>query len=132
MILIYRNRLKNWSLGCVKRAPMARGCQEPGITQPRNHSSADPCTEVFHICPRSLRERRSCAGFTQPKRSPVGRPYILGLASLTRVMQADLSRPISSEECTTREKIWEKKNHDDFIAQALDLVSFRDWIKFFC
>ena len=35
---------KEWSLGCVKRAPAARGSQGAGITQPRDHSLADPCT----------------------------------------------------------------------------------------
>ena len=34
---------KEWSLGCVKRAPAARGGQDAGITQPRDHSLADPC-----------------------------------------------------------------------------------------
>ena len=27
---------KEWSLGCVKRAPVARGDQDVGITQPRD------------------------------------------------------------------------------------------------
>ena len=35
---------KEWSLGCVKRAPAARGSQDAGITQPRDRSLADPCT----------------------------------------------------------------------------------------
>ena len=39
----YRDRLRSWTLGCVKRAPMARGDQDAGITQPRDHSLADPC-----------------------------------------------------------------------------------------
>ena len=41
----YRDRLKNgpYSLACVKRAPAARGSQYVGITQPRDHSLADPC-----------------------------------------------------------------------------------------
>ena len=30
-------------LGCVKRAPAARGDQDAGITQPRDHTLADPC-----------------------------------------------------------------------------------------
>ena len=41
---------KEWflgSLGCVKRAPGARGGQEAGITQPRDHSLADPC--IFEL-----------------------------------------------------------------------------------
>ena len=35
---------EQWSLGCVKRAPVARGGQDAGITQPRDHPLADPCT----------------------------------------------------------------------------------------
>ena len=35
---------KEWSLGCVKRAPAARCGQGAGITQPRAHSLADSCT----------------------------------------------------------------------------------------
>ena len=35
---------KEWSLGCVKRAPDARGSQDTGITQPGNHSLASPCS----------------------------------------------------------------------------------------
>ena len=35
---------KEWALGCVKRAPAARGGQDAGITQPRDHFLADPCT----------------------------------------------------------------------------------------
>ena len=31
------------SLGCVIRAPAARGGQDAGITQPMDHSLADPC-----------------------------------------------------------------------------------------
>ena len=34
---------KEWSLGCVKRAPAARG-QDAEITQPRAYSLAEPCT----------------------------------------------------------------------------------------
>ena len=42
---IYRDRSKNGPyVGCVKRAPAARGGQDVGITQPGNHSIADPCT----------------------------------------------------------------------------------------
>ena len=36
---------KEWSLGCMKCAHTARGGQEAGITQPRDHSLGDPCTE---------------------------------------------------------------------------------------
>ena len=39
----YRDGLMSWTLGCVKRAPVARGGQGAGITQPRYHSLADPC-----------------------------------------------------------------------------------------
>ena len=35
---------KEWSLGCVKRAPAAKGGQDAEITQPRDDSLADPCT----------------------------------------------------------------------------------------
>ena len=43
--VVYSDRLKNGpSLGCVKRAPAARGGQDAGVTQPREHSLADPCT----------------------------------------------------------------------------------------
>ena len=40
---------KEWSLGCVKRAPAARGGQDAGITQPRDHSLADPCIAKQYI-----------------------------------------------------------------------------------
>ena len=33
---------KEWSLGCVKRALVARGGQDARITQPSDHSLADP------------------------------------------------------------------------------------------
>ena len=42
--LLYRDRLKERSLGCVKCAPAASGGQDAGIMQPRDHSLADPCT----------------------------------------------------------------------------------------
>ena len=38
---------KEWSLGFVKRAPVARGGQDAGVTQPRYHSLADPCMYFF-------------------------------------------------------------------------------------
>ena len=41
---------KEWSLGCVKRAPAARGGQEAGITQPRDHSLAVPWTGWRNCC----------------------------------------------------------------------------------
>ena len=41
---------KEWSLGCVKCAPAARGGQDAGITQPGEHSLADPC-ERDHSTP---------------------------------------------------------------------------------
>ena len=34
---------KEWSLGCVKRAPIARGSRDAGIRQPRDHSLAIAC-----------------------------------------------------------------------------------------
>ena len=37
---------KEWALGYVKRAPAARAGQDGGITQPRAHSLADPCTRL--------------------------------------------------------------------------------------
>ena len=36
---------KERSLGCVKRAPAARGGQDAGITQPKDHPLANPCTD---------------------------------------------------------------------------------------
>ena len=50
---------KECALGCVKSAPTARGGQGAGITQPRNHSLADPCMyclcvnfgELLHLSP---------------------------------------------------------------------------------
>ena len=40
---------KEWTLGCVKRAPVARGDQDAGITHPRDHSLADPCNKAAPI-----------------------------------------------------------------------------------
>ena len=34
---------KEWSLGCVNSRPTARGSQEAGFTQPRDHSFAQRC-----------------------------------------------------------------------------------------
>ena len=34
---------KEWSLGCVNSRPAARGSQEAGFTQPRDHSFAQHC-----------------------------------------------------------------------------------------
>ena len=39
---------KEWSLGCVNLHPTARGSQEAGFKQPRDHSVAEPCT-VGHV-----------------------------------------------------------------------------------
>ena len=40
---------KEWSLGCVKRAPTARVIRDMGITQPKDHYLADPCINgVLH------------------------------------------------------------------------------------
>ena len=44
--LYVQGSAKEWSLGCVKRARAARGGQDVGITQPRDHSLADPCFET--------------------------------------------------------------------------------------
>ena len=44
--VIIQGSAKEWSLGCVKRAPAARGGQDAGITQPRDHSLADPCNLI--------------------------------------------------------------------------------------
>ena len=41
--LALQESAKEWSLGCVKCALTARGGQEAGITQPRDHSLADSC-----------------------------------------------------------------------------------------
>ena len=35
---------KEWSLGCVNSLPTARGSQEAGFTEPREHSFDQPCT----------------------------------------------------------------------------------------
>ena len=40
---------KEWTLSCVKRAAAARGSQDTGITQPMDHSLADPCTRLRRI-----------------------------------------------------------------------------------
>ena len=34
---------KRLSLGCMNSLPAARGSQEAGFTQPRSHTSGDPC-----------------------------------------------------------------------------------------
>ena len=34
---VIQGSAKEWSLGCVKRAPVARGVQDAGITQPRDN-----------------------------------------------------------------------------------------------
>ena len=45
---------KVWSLGCVNSRPAARGIQEAGFTQPRDHYLADPCIRTS----RAPRRRR--------------------------------------------------------------------------
>ena len=44
---------KEWSLGCVNSCPAARGSQEAGFTQPRDHSFAQPGT---YEMPTQMRE----------------------------------------------------------------------------
>ena len=39
---------KRWALGCVNTLPAARQSQEAGITQPRVHLLADPCTYMIY------------------------------------------------------------------------------------
>ena len=34
----------------MKRAPVASGGQDAGITQPRDHYLADPCTPILPVC----------------------------------------------------------------------------------
>ena len=46
VLLILQGWAKEWSLGCVKSRPVARGSQEEGFTQPRDHSFAKPCIFV--------------------------------------------------------------------------------------
>ena len=46
IFLHVQGSVRELSLGCVKRAPVARGGQDAGITQPRDHSLADPCTYI--------------------------------------------------------------------------------------
>ena len=41
---------KEWPLGCVNSPPTARGIQEVGLTQPRVHSLAHPCTSDGPMC----------------------------------------------------------------------------------
>ena len=44
MILNYvQGSAKVLSLGCIKHAPVAKRRQDTGITQPGNHSLANPC-----------------------------------------------------------------------------------------
>ena len=47
---------KEWSLGCVNSRPVARGSQEAGFTQPRDHSFSQRCTnhQKCAICPLLL------------------------------------------------------------------------------
>lgn len=66
---------------------------------------------------QAVDQMRRNAGFTQPKRSRFERVLTQGPASLTRVMQADLSDKFWKMHDT--EKIGGKKNHDDFIAGHL-------------
>ena len=40
---------KEWSLGCVSSRPAARGSQEAGFTQPRDHSLAQPCISTATV-----------------------------------------------------------------------------------
>ena len=42
VVLYMQGSAKEWILGCVKHAPAARGGQDAKITQPRDHSLADP------------------------------------------------------------------------------------------
>ena len=51
---LYGDRLKSGALGCVKRAPAARGRYHVGFTQPRNHFLADPCRADAAAGPRSV------------------------------------------------------------------------------
>ena len=40
---VVQGSAKEWSLGCVNSPPAARGSQEAGFTQPRDHSLAQAC-----------------------------------------------------------------------------------------
>ena len=42
-----QSRDVRWALGCVNPRPAARGSQEAGFTQPRDHTLAGPCS--FHF-----------------------------------------------------------------------------------
>ena len=44
ILCVVQGSAKEWSLGCVKRAPAARGGQDAVLTKLRDHSLADPCT----------------------------------------------------------------------------------------
>ena len=46
---VVQGSAKEWSIGCVKRAPAARVIRDMGITQPKDHYLADPCINgVLH------------------------------------------------------------------------------------
>ena len=59
---------KRWALGCVNSpSPHGQRIQEAGITQPRAHLLADPCTNVdlFSIvCRRATRESLNSAAWS--------------------------------------------------------------------
>ena len=43
---------KEWSLGCVNLPPAARGSQQAGFTQPRDHYFAQPRSQPPSLCQR--------------------------------------------------------------------------------
>ena len=50
LLLHVQGWAKEWSLGCVNSRPAARGSREARFTQPRDHSSAQPCTLIIRYC----------------------------------------------------------------------------------
>ena len=57
IVIICTGWAKEWCLGCVNSRPAARGSQEAGFTQPRDHSFAQPC-RISH--PFILNSNRRC------------------------------------------------------------------------
>ena len=58
---VVQGSAKRRALGCVNSPPAARGSQEAGFTQPRDHLLADPCTTEFILFSSKcvIRKKRS-------------------------------------------------------------------------
>ena len=48
-LVLFQGWAKEWSVGCVNSRPVARGRQEVGFTQPRDHSFAHRCINCYAI-----------------------------------------------------------------------------------